>query len=137
MPSSRSATNTTTAAARRLRAGQPINRSRPTTINGSRPRSVLFTRTLAGIRWDRLGRISLLVVVLAVGVIGIQRVLSYLSTRAQAARVEALVHQLVRQNAKLEAQQRALSEPATIAAAARKLGMVRIGEHPYVVTANH
>jgi cell division protein FtsB len=127
MPTARSAA--TTAASRQLRARQPINRPRP--------KGLQVARTLAGLRWDRLGRISLLVVLLVVSLIGVQRVLSYLSARAQAARVQTTVQQLARQNAKLEAQQRALSEPATLAADARKLGMVRIGEHPYVVTSNH
>jgi cell division protein FtsB len=84
-----------------------------------------------------MGRTSLLVTLVIVSLIGVQRVLSYLSTRSQAASAIAQVHQLTQANAKLAAQQRSLSEPATIAAAARKLGMVRIGEHPYAVTSNH
>lgn len=116
------------AASRTTRARQPINAPRP------RPRGVQFVRSLAGIRWDRMGRISLLVVLAVVSLIGVQRVLSYLQSRSQANQAIALVHRLAKENAKLAAQQRALSEPATIAADARKLGMVRIGEHSYVVT---
>jgi cell division protein FtsB len=129
MPSARSAA--TDAASRRLRARQPINRPHPA------PKGVHFVRSLAGLRWDRMGRTSLLLVLVVVSLIGVQRVLNYLSTRAQAAGTVALVHQLTKENARLQAQQRALSQPATIAAAARRLGMVRIGEHPYAVTSNH
>lgn len=84
-----------------------------------------------------MGRTSLLVTLVIVSLIGFQRVHSYLSARSQAASAIAQVHQLTRLNARLAAQQRSLSEPATIAAAARKLGMVRIGEHSYSVTSNH
>lgn len=97
---------------------------------------VQFARSLAGIRWDRMGRVSLLVTLVIVLVIGAQRVGSYLTARSQAASVLAQVHALTRANAKLAARQRSLSEPDTIAADARKLGMVRIGEHPYAVTSN-
>jgi cell division protein FtsL len=84
-----------------------------------------------------MGRTSLLVTLVIVSLIGVQRVLSYLSTRSQAASAIAQVHKLTQANAKLAAEQRSLSEPATIAAAARKLGMVRIGEHSYAVTSSH
>jgi cell division protein FtsB len=116
------------AASRPTRARQPINPPR------ARPMRVQFVRSLAGVRWDRMGRISLLVVLAVVSMIGVQRVLSYVQTRSRADQAMALVHRLTKQNAKLAAEQRALSEPATIAADARKLGMVRIGERPYVVT---
>jgi cell division protein FtsB len=97
----------------------------------------MIARSLAGLRWDRMGRISLLVVLVVVSLIGVQRVLSYLQARSQADQAMALVHKLTRENAKLAAQQRSLSQPVTIAADARKLGMVRVGEHPFVVTSNH
>jgi cell division protein FtsB len=76
-----------------------------------------------------------LLVVLAV-VVGLyaQHALSYLSARAQAQQQQAVVQRLVRENAALEKQQRSLNDPATIARDARALGMVKSGEHPYVVT---
>jgi cell division protein FtsB len=94
----------------------------------------VLARSLAGLRWDRLGRISLLVVLALVTAIGAQRTLSFLSTKAQADRQQAIVQRLIRDNARLARVQSSLSQPATIAADARKLGMVRVGEHPYVVT---
>ena len=64
----------------------------------------------------------------------VQQALAYLSVRSQADQQRAIVHQLARSNASLRAQQRSLSEPATILRDARALGMVRAGEHPYEVT---
>ncbi len=64
----------------------------------------------------------------------VQHALAYLSTRSEADQQQAIVRNLTRQNAQLEAQQRSLMQPATIERDARALGMVRLGEHPYVVT---
>jgi cell division protein FtsB len=86
------------------------------------------------IRWDRLGRTTLLVVLVIVAGLYVQHTLSYLSTRSQTDAQVSIVHQLTRDNARLLRQQRALNNPATIAQDARGLGMVRPGERPYVVT---
>lgn len=59
---------------------------------------------------------------------------SYFSTRAEANRQSAIVQRLTRENATLSREQRALNNPATIQRDARALGMVRVGERPYVVT---
>ena len=60
--------------------------------------------------------------------------LSLLATHSQAAREQATVQQLARENRSLELQQRSLTNPATIARDARALGMVQAGERPYVIT---
>ena len=86
------------------------------------------------VRWDRVGRVSLLLVLVAVLGLYVEHALSYLSTRSQANAENALVQQLAHQNRSLEAQQRALNQPATIIRDARALGMVRQGERPYVIT---
>jgi cell division protein FtsB len=64
----------------------------------------------------------------------VQHTLSYLSTRAQADRQQAIVESLASQNASLVRQQAALNDPATIVRDARALGMVRPGERAYVIT---
>jgi cell division protein FtsB len=93
------------------------------------------TRGLAGrVRWDRVGRVGLLVVLCVVAGLYVQQALAYLAVRSQDNRQRVIVHQLTRANASLRAQQRALSDPATILRDARALGMVRPGEHPYEVT---
>jgi cell division protein FtsB len=86
------------------------------------------------VRWDRVGRVGLLVVLCVVAGLYVQQGLAYLSVRSQANRQRAIVEQLKRSNASLRAQQRSLNDPATILRDARALGMVRVGEHPYEVT---
>jgi cell division protein FtsB len=93
------------------------------------------TRGLRGrVRWDRVGRVSLLVVLCVVAGLYVQQGLAYLAARSQANRQRAIVQQLTRSNAALRARERALNNPATILRDARALGMVRVGEHPYEVT---
>ncbi len=85
------------------------------------------------VRWDRAGRVGLLVVLGVVVGLYMQHTLSYLATRAQANHQAAIVDRLARQNASLVAQQKSLSDPATIVRDARALGMVRLNERPYVI----
>jgi cell division protein FtsB len=85
------------------------------------------------IRWDRVGRLALLLVLLVVVGLYVQHALSYFAVRAQAAQQRAIVERLSKQNAQLASEQRSLTNPATIVRDARALGMVRVGEHPYVI----
>ncbi len=119
MPSARPAT-----AAPRRQPRRPPQRPRRVVSGGPRLR----------IRWDRAGRIGLLIVLAVVVGLYAQHTLSYLSTRSQAASQGAIVDQLLRQNAALIKQQRALGQPSTIVRDARALGMVRPNELPYVIT---
>ncbi len=84
-------------------------------------------------RWDRVGRVGLLVVLAVVGLLYVQDALSYLSTRSQANHQKAIVHQLTQANKRLIQEQSSLNNPATIVRDARALGMVRQGERPYVI----
>jgi cell division protein FtsB len=84
------------------------------------------------VRWDRIARISLLVVLTVVVGLYVKQGLSVLSTRSHAER--ELVHRLSRENAKLVRERNALNDPSTIERDARALGMVQPDEHPYVVT---
>ena len=86
------------------------------------------------VRWDRAGRIGLLVVLVVVVGLYVQHTVSYFSTKSQLDQQQAIVNRLARQNAGLERQQKSLSDPATIVRDARELGMVRPGERPYVIT---
>jgi cell division protein FtsB len=120
MPSARTAT----APPRRQTSRKAIPRARRVASRGLRGR----------VRWDRVGRGSLLVVLGVVASLYVQRALAYVSVRSQADQQRAIVHQLVRSNASLRAQQQSLGEAETILSDARALGMVRPGEHPYEVT---
>ncbi len=86
------------------------------------------------VRWDRLGRVGLLVVFAVVAALYIQQGLALLSTHSQAVQQLAIVHQLAKENQALDRQQRSLKDPAVIERDARALGMVFPGERPYVVT---
>lgn len=109
----------------------PRRRPRTQTL---RPRRVASRGPRLRVRWDRAGRVGLLIVLVIVVGLYVQHTLSYFSTRAQASTQAAIVDRLQRQNAQLEKQQRSLSDPATIVRDARALGMVRPGERPYVIT---
>jgi len=85
------------------------------------------------VRWDRAGRIGLLIMLAVVLGLYVEHALSYLSTRAQADRALETVQQLARANHTLEREQLALQQPATIISDARALGMVRAGERSYVI----
>jgi cell division protein FtsB len=89
---------------------------------------------LRRVRWDRIGRVGLLVVLAVVAGLYVQQALAYLSVRSQSQQQKAIVRQLERQNAALAVQERSLRDPATVQREARALGMVRLGEHPYVIT---
>ena len=76
----------------------------------------------------------MLLVLVAVAGLYVKQGLSLLSTHAQEQQQLAIVRRLAKENAGLERERNALNNPATIVRDARALGMVRPGEHPYVVT---
>lgn len=118
MPSARSATAAPRRHARTRPSRGPRTASRPPVLR---------------VRWDRAGRVCLLIVLAVVVGLYVQHALSYFSTRAQASSQAAIVARLVRQNAALAREQRSLNSPATIVSDARALGMVRQGERPFVI----
>jgi cell division protein FtsB len=85
------------------------------------------------IRWDRVGRVALLVTLGIVVCLYIQPALSIFHTWRAERQQANVVHQLLRSNAALERQVKSLNRSSTIIADARTLGMVRSGEKPYVV----
>jgi cell division protein FtsB len=87
----------------------------------------------AGIRWDRVSRVAMLVVLLGVLALYIGPARSYWSTMQEAKHRRAEVSALQRENAKLRAHRAALRNPSALEREARRLGMVRPGERPYVV----
>ena len=131
MPSARPAT---APSRRHSRSHHPA--TDPATAPRTRSRSPkVASRGLRGrVRWDRVGRVSLLVVLGVVAGVYVQQALAYLSVRHQAGQQSTIVRQLTRSNASLRAQQRSLNDTGTILRDARALGMVRVGEHPYEVT---
>jgi cell division protein FtsB len=97
-----------------------------------RPTTALGAAALR-VRWDRVGRIALLMVLLAVALAYVGPARSLLSTwRASNAKQEQL-RTLEREHEALLSRVKQLRDPRTVQAQARRLGMVRPGERSYVV----
>ena len=108
-------------------------RRHPRPAPRKRPR-VIARPPILRVRWERVGRVGLLVVLSIVVGLYVEHTLSYVATRAQANQQQAIVTRLTRQNAALARQEQSLNNPATIVSQARALGMVRPNERPYVIT---
>ena len=85
------------------------------------------------IRWDRLSRVALLVVLAFVAFLYVGPARSYWDTKGQAAQKRAEVQKLKQENERLRKRREALRDPASLEREARRLGMVRPGERAYVV----
>jgi cell division protein FtsB len=86
------------------------------------------------IRWDRVGRIAMLCVVVALAYLYLSAGLRLLSSWREAGRDTAQVRQLEAQNRTLRQQHAALESPGTMQEEARQLGMMRQGEQVYSVS---
>ncbi len=124
MPSARSAQT----------ASQRSTRPRTTRRPAPKPRRVALRSSVVRVRWERVGRVALLVVLAVVVGLYAEHAFSYLVTRSQAGHQQAIVNQLTRQNTALAAEQKSLEDPAIIVRDARALGMVRPGEQSYAIT---
>jgi cell division protein FtsB len=87
----------------------------------------------AGIRWDRLSRYGLLIVFVGLLVLYVNPLRSYVHTLQESKDRAGQVSALESENRALEARKRALGNPDVVEAEARRLGMVRPGERPFVV----
>jgi len=85
------------------------------------------------IRWDRLGRIALVLVLFAVMVSYLNPLVNLLQAWQGSKSSDAQLVQLKQQKVELSAELREASSPATLEREARKLGMVKPGEHAYIV----
>jgi cell division protein FtsB len=85
------------------------------------------------IRWDRVGRVALVLVLFGVLVSYLNPVVNLLQAWQGSKASEHQLSQLKQQKVQLQQQLRDVSSPATLEREARKLGMVRPGEHAYVV----
>jgi cell division protein FtsB len=106
-----------------------------TTARRPRPRVAPRRRPLreSGIRWERVGRVALLGVLVVIVLLYIPPVTHWFQQSGTAARGHAQVHQLLRERARLRARLRELTGPGALEREARRLGMVAPGERPYVV----
>lgn len=88
----------------------------------------------SGIRWERVGRVALLGVLCVIVLLYVPPVTHWFKQSATAARGRAQVQALKDERTRLRAQLRELTGPDALERAARRLGMVKPGERPYVVS---
>lgn len=101
--------------------------------SGSRPaRSA--GRGIARVRWDRLARIAMLLVLISLVFLYLDTGLHMLSTWRESHRASARVGRLEAEHRELTGERNRLSSQSDLEQQARALGMQRPGEQPYVVT---
>jgi hypothetical protein len=86
------------------------------------------------IRWDRVGRVAMLFVLVLLLYLAISPIRSLITDFQLSAQRHAQVQTLERQAAALAGEERALGSPNTREVEARNAGLVRAGEHPFVVS---
>lgn len=86
-----------------------------------------------GIRWDRLARVSLLLVLLAVVVSYLGPAANYIESWRLAKQTRAELQQLRTDNDRLRDRAKRLRDSNTIELEARRIGMARPGERAYVI----
>ncbi len=86
-----------------------------------------------GIRWDRVGRVGLLIVLVGLLALYVGPATSYWTTLQEAEGRRAEVEALRQENRELRARRAALSRQGTLEREARRLGMVRPGDRSFSV----
>lgn len=104
----------------------PRGRTRPVAAGGRGHRST-------GIRWDRVGRIALLLVLALIVFLYIGPAKTYVATLKESSQRSGEVQRLAEENKRLRERRAALRNPRVLEAEARRLGMVRPGERPYIL----
>ena len=111
------------AARTRPRAESPRPRQQPRVLSGG----------ARGIRWDRVGRVALLLVLVGVVALYVGPSIRWVQTYREAQARQGEIRQLKSANRRLQARRRALGDPRTMEREARRLGLVKPGERPFIV----
>jgi cell division protein FtsB len=85
------------------------------------------------VRWDRVGRIAMLCVMVAIVYLYLSAGLRLFSAWGESKRDSAQAYVLERQNRALRQQHATLASSGTVQTEARRLGMIHPGEQAYVV----
>jgi cell division protein FtsB len=93
----------------------------------------MAARRAATVRWDRVGRVALLLLFGVVLLLYVNPAINYVKTWQAADSKRSEVDRLQAENKRLRARKAALKQPATLEHEARALGMVRPGERAYVL----
>jgi cell division protein FtsB len=103
-------------------------------VSGARSQPASGAGPLERVRWDRLGRIAMLCVLVALLYLyisaGVRLFSTWQEARSDSAQVSALEHE----HTALVHQRETLGRRGTIEAEARKLGMMKPNEQPFVIT---
>ena len=98
----------------------------------ARSAAAAASRPRSSIQWQKVGRLALLFTLFVIVLLYIRPVAHWLQQRSTAAHSQADLRDLQREHDRLEARLRRLSGTGAIEREARKMGMVRRGERPYV-----
>jgi cell division protein FtsB len=93
----------------------------------------MAARRSATVRWDRVGRVALLLLLGVVLLLYVNPAVNYVKTWQTANAKRGEVNRLQAQNKRLRARKAAMKQPATLEHEARALGMVRPGERAYII----
>lgn len=96
--------------------------------------SARTARPAARVRWDRLGRVAMLCVLVALAYLYLSAGIRLLSTWQEARGDSAKVATMKRENKLLQAQHETLGRRGTVEAEARRLGMMKPNERPYIIS---
>ena len=86
------------------------------------------------VRWDRVGRIAMLGVMVAIVYLYLSAGVRLFSAWGESKRDNAQASVLEREHKALQQQHALLSSPGTVQAEARRLGMIHPGEQAYIVS---
>lgn len=86
-----------------------------------------------GIRWDRVGRLAFIAVLAVIVLFYAAPLQNWFEQRRTAQEHSAELERLEAENVRLERRANALTRPDAIEREARRLGMVKRGERPYVI----
>lgn len=86
-----------------------------------------------GIRWDRLGRVAVLALIGFILLLYVSPAKHWWEQSRTAASQAEELERLEAENAELQRRAKALTDPEQLELQARRLGMVEMGEKPYVV----
>jgi cell division protein FtsB len=90
-------------------------------------------RSASRIKWDRVGRIALVLVLFAVAYSYLNPAIDLFKTYQSTTAAKAEFHELLRENKRLHKAVQTADKPAVVEGTARKQGMIADGETPFVL----
>ena len=90
-------------------------------------------RRRSGIRWDRVGRVALLGMLVVILLLYVSPAKHWVEQSRTAGEHRGELSELTADNKRLRNRIRELRSPGALEREARRLGMVRRGERPYVI----